>query len=73
MGKKNEKISQDYNSSCFAMIIIIAIVCCCIMQSGKKTITMEQFEEKKRKWIQNKLDIQNDITKKKKLPMQNLP
>ncbi len=72
MGKKNEKISQDYNSSCCNDYNSHCMLY--IMQSGKRLLLWNNLKKKqKEKWIQNKLDIQNDITKKKKLPMQNLP
>ena len=48
-------------------MIIIAIVCFAIMQSGKKTITMEQFEEKAKENGYKIADIQNDITKKEEI------
>lgn len=48
-------------------MIIIAIVCFAIMQSGKKTITMEQFEEKAKENGYQIADIQNDITKKEEI------
>ncbi len=48
-------------------VIIIAIVCLAIMQSGKKAITMEQFEEKAKENGYKIADIQNDITKKEEI------
>lgn len=48
-------------------VTIIAIVCFAIMQSGKKAITMEQFEEKAKENGYKIADIQNDITKKEEI------
>lgn len=48
-------------------VTIIAIVCFAIMQSGKKAITMKQFEEKAKENGYKIADIQNDITKKEEI------
>lgn len=47
--------------------IVIAIVCFAIMQSGKKAITVEQFEAKAKEKGYRIADIQNDITEKEEI------
>lgn len=48
-------------------VIIIAIVCFAIMQSGKRAITIEEFEERAKENGYRIADIQNDITKKEEI------